>query len=74
MRFVEFMSNPMLRSVSEFHVYSRDIPRHNTIAGCEKPHMHTNSLRRTFWIEVSNVNVFEVGKLEMLKLIQMRMK
>jgi ELP3 family radical SAM enzyme/protein acetyltransferase len=35
---VEFMSNPMLRSKRVSRLF-RDIPRHNTIAGCEKPHM-----------------------------------
>ena len=35
---VEFMSNPLLRSKRISRLF-RDIPKHNTIAGCETPHM-----------------------------------
>ena len=35
---IEFMSNPHLRSKRISRLF-RDIPKHNTIAGCETPHM-----------------------------------
>lgn len=35
---IEFMSHPLLRSKRISRLF-RDIPKHNTIAGCETPHM-----------------------------------